>query len=70
MICQWIRFLGIMSLTSKRRRFWLQPFDAAWEKVKASDGSLAAEQHAAATRELLAKGIIAMVEQPREIPID
>ena len=38
-------------------------FDAAWEKIKASDGTLADLQHAAATRELLAKSIIRMVEQ-------
>jgi hypothetical protein len=43
-------------------------FDAAWEKVKASDDSLAEEQRAAATRELLAKCMIAMVEQGERNP--
>ena len=38
-------------------------FNAAWEKIKAADGTLADLQRAAATRELLAKSIIRMVEQ-------
>jgi CRP-like cAMP-binding protein len=37
--------------------------DAAWEEVKTSDGSPAGEQHAAATRELLAKYIIALAQR-------
>jgi hypothetical protein len=44
-------------------------FDAAWEKIKASDGSLTDKQQAAATRELLAKSIIKMVEQGERNPI-
>ena len=43
-------------------------FDAAWEKIKASDGTLADERHAAAVRELLAKSIIRMVEQGERNP--
>ncbi len=43
-------------------------FDAAWEKIKASDGALADERHAAATREFLAKCIIAMVERGERNP--
>src|SRR5262245_35427703 len=38
-------------------------FDAAWETVKASNGPLLDERHVAPMRELLAKLIIAMVEQ-------
>jgi hypothetical protein len=43
-------------------------FDAAWERIKASDDTRADEQHVAATRELLAKCIIAMVEQGEKNP--
>ena len=38
-------------------------FDAAWETVKASNGPLLDERHVASMRELLAKFIIATVEQ-------
>ena len=43
-------------------------FDAAWERIKTSDGSLADERHAVSTRELLAKSLIAMVAQGERNP--
>ena len=43
-------------------------FDAAWETAKASNGSLLDERHAASMRELLAKFIIATVEQGERDP--
>ena len=43
-------------------------FDAAWETVKASDGPLLDERRVASMRELLAKFIIATVEQGERDP--
>jgi hypothetical protein len=43
-------------------------FDAAWETVKASNGPLLDERHVASMRELLAKFIIATVEQGERDP--
>ena len=43
-------------------------FDAAWEEVKTSDGSPAGERHAAATRELLAKYIMALAQRGEKNP--
>ena len=43
-------------------------FDAAWETAKASNGSLLDERHVASMRELLAKFIIATVEQGERDP--
>jgi hypothetical protein len=38
-------------------------FDAAWEEIKTSDRSHAGERHAKATRELLAKHIMALAQR-------
>ena len=43
-------------------------FDAAWETVKASNGPLLDERHVASMRELLAKFIIATLEQGERDP--
>ena len=43
-------------------------FDAAWETVKSSNGLLLDERHVASMRELLAKFIIATVEQGERDP--
>jgi hypothetical protein len=43
-------------------------FDAAWERVEASNRQLVDGRHAASMRELLAKCIIAMVEQGERDP--
>ena len=43
-------------------------FDAAWEEVKTADGSPAGERHVAATRELLARHIMALAERGERNP--
>jgi hypothetical protein len=43
-------------------------FDAAWETARASNGPLLDERHVASMRELLAKFIIATVEQGERDP--
>jgi hypothetical protein len=43
-------------------------FDAAWEEVRTADGSPAGERQAAATRELLAKHILALAERGERNP--
>src|SRR5262245_2760207 len=43
-------------------------FGAAWEEVKTSDGSPASEGHAAATRESLARHIMALAERGERDP--
>ena len=43
-------------------------FDAAWEEVKTADGSAAGEPHAAATRELLARHIVALAQRGERDP--
>jgi hypothetical protein len=43
-------------------------FDAAWEEIKMSDGSTTSERHAAATRELLAKHIMALAQRGERNP--
>jgi hypothetical protein len=43
-------------------------FDAAWEEIKTSDGSPAGERHASATRELLAKYIMALAKRGEKNP--
>jgi hypothetical protein len=43
-------------------------FDAAWQEIKTSDGSNAGERHAKATREWLAKHIMALAQQGERNP--
>jgi len=43
-------------------------FDAAWEEVKTADGSPAGERQADATRELLAKYIMAQAQRGERNP--
>jgi hypothetical protein len=43
-------------------------FDAAWEEVKTADGSPVGERHAAATRELLARHIVALAQRGERDP--
>ncbi len=43
-------------------------FDAAWQRVEASDNLLTDQRYAASARELLAKCIIAMVQQGERDP--
>jgi hypothetical protein len=43
-------------------------FDAAWEKIKTSSGSPVREQCADATRELLAKHIMALAQRAERNP--
>ena len=43
-------------------------FDAAWEEIKTSDGLPAGSRHAAATRELLGKHIMALAQRGERNP--
>ena len=43
-------------------------FDAAWNEVRTADGSPAGERQAAATRELLARHILALAERGERDP--
>ncbi len=45
-------------------------FDAAWQRVEASDNLLTDQRYAASARELLANALSRWSSKAREIPID
>src|SRR6185369_10446529 len=57
--CRWPNFSVVALLTQRQRAYWGPLFDKAWQTVQTSGSPLADEKHAAATREILAKNILA-----------
>ena len=60
--------LADTAFDSETTRLLGATFDAAWDRLRASGNALVDDQSAAATREALAKCIIAMVQQGERNP--